>query len=241
MSAPVPVPVAPASKTLSQLQNGTPENGIAFSPSNFSPATIHKFSSQDSLGVPLQTSWTFWVDKANKGSTAAEYTASLKKIYTFATVQGFWSVLNHIPGVHDLPNRSYYHLMREERQPLWEDPIISRGGTWRIKCYKKDTVRVWKELLLASIGEQFDSSLAPGDNIAGLSVSPRPRDDLIQIWNYDAQLAVNDNVLEKVHSLVPDVTFLAEFYKPHQTHSAYEGEKTDGYENTSFNITGVVN
>jgi hypothetical protein len=36
---------------------------LAFSPSNFSPATISNFTSQDSIGVPLQTSWTFWIDK----------------------------------------------------------------------------------------------------------------------------------------------------------------------------------
>ncbi len=30
--------------------------------------------------------------------------------------------------------------MREERQPLWEDPAICYGGTWRLKCMKKDTV-----------------------------------------------------------------------------------------------------
>ena len=30
---------------------------------------------------------------------------------------------------------------REERQPLWEDPVICKGGTWRLKCTKKDTVR----------------------------------------------------------------------------------------------------
>ena len=36
---------------------------------------------------------------------------------------------------------------------------------------------------------------------------------LFKIWNYDAQLAVNDSVLDKIHKLVPDVTFLAEFYK----------------------------
>ena len=36
--------------------------------------------------------------------------------------------------------------------------------------------------------------------------------------------------MEKVHSLDPDVQFLAEFYKPHQTHAAFEGKRTQGYE-----------
>jgi hypothetical protein len=36
---------------------------------------------------------------------------------------------------------------------------------------------------------------------------------IFQIWNYKAQLAVNDTVLAKVHSLVPGMNFLAEFYK----------------------------
>lgn len=238
MSAPVPVQKLLAHR----IQNGVvgSPDSLAFSPSNFSPATINKFTAQENIGVPLQTPWTFWIDKASKGSTAAEYQANLKKVYTVATVQGFWSVYNHIPEICQLPLRSYYHLMREERQPLWEDPVICKGGTWRLKCTKKDTAVVWKELLLAAIGQQFESDLAPGDDIAGLSVSPRERDDLIQIWNYDATLAVNDTVLNKVHSLVPDVNFLAEFYKPHQTHSAYEGRKMAGYENTAHNVTGVV-
>ena len=196
------------------------------------------------------------IARATKGATAAEYQANLKKVYTVSTVQGFWSVFNHIPCLSELPHGSYYHLMREERPPLWEDPHICNGGTWRMKCRKQDTVRVWKELLLASIGEQFEESLAQGDDICGLSVSPRDRDDIIQvtinstvyptrdqtlnkvvlqIWNYDANLAVKGNVLQKIHSLVPDVQFLAEFYKPHQTHVAYEGKRTQGMETTAYN------
>jgi len=213
---------------------------LAFSPSNFSPSTISNFTTSESVGVPLHTSWTFWIDKASKGSTAAQYQANLKKVYTVSTVQGFWSVFNHIPCVTELPQRSYYHLMREERQPLWEDPHICNGGTWRIKCRKQDTIRVWKELLLAAIGEQFEDDLRNGDDICGLSVSPRDRDDIIQIWNYDANLAASDTVLSKVHSLVPDVQFMAEFYKPHQTHAAYEGKRTVGLENTAHNLTGAT-
>ena len=36
---------------------------MAFSPSNMSPNTITSFTNSDSVGVPLHTSWTFWIDK----------------------------------------------------------------------------------------------------------------------------------------------------------------------------------
>ena len=76
---------------------------------------------------------------------------------------------------------------------------------------------VWKELLLAAIGEQFLDSVGEDDEICGLSVSPRERDDLIQIWNTRAETVSRDEkedkVLRKIHELLPEVKFLAEFYK----------------------------
>lgn len=73
--------------------------------------------------------------------------------------------------------------------------------------------RLWKELLLAAIGEQFEGHLAPGDEVCGISVSVRERDDLLQIWNYDSSLITEATIMKKVHSLVPDIMFGAEFYK----------------------------
>ena len=74
----------------------------------------------------------------------------MKKIYTVSTVQGFWSVYHHIPDVWELRLRTYYHLMREEREPLWEDPALAKGGVWRIKCPKKETVslNLWCDQIL---------------------------------------------------------------------------------------------
>jgi len=195
---------------------------MSFSPSKMSSHTLNHFKQcEENEGVPLQTAWTFWIDKAVHNASLNEYKANIKKIYTVSTVQGFWSVYKHIPDVSELRLRCYYHLMRDEREPVWEDPALANGGVWRIKCPKRETSYVWKELLLAAIGEQFIDFLPEDDDICGLSVSPREKDDLIQIWNINSKAVQQSRVLEKVHSLVPDVRFNAEFYKPHQTHSAF--------------------
>ena len=114
---------------------------MSFSPSKMTSQTLDHFNRQESEGVPLQTSWTFWLDKAVHNASLNEYKANIKKIYTVSTVQGFWSVYKHIPDVSELRLRSYYHLMRDEREPVWEDPALANGGVWRIKCPKRDTVR----------------------------------------------------------------------------------------------------
>ena len=85
--------------------------------------------------------------------SASEYESNLKKIYTFSTIQGFWAVFNNVPSVAELQIRYSYHLMRDERRPIWEDSYNQGGGTWRFRCEKKDTVcihivifftRIWK-------------------------------------------------------------------------------------------------
>ena len=68
-------------------------------------------------------------------------------------------------------------------------------------------------MLLAVIGEQLTDSLAVGDEVGGLSVSVRDRENIIQIWNKDSSVAESATITEKVKQLLPDVTFSAVFYK----------------------------
>merc|ERR1712142_19893 len=207
--------------------NGTSQTTVASSPA-LHPDAYDALQKDELEGVPLNTPWTFWIDKATRGATAAEYEANMKRVYSVSTVQSFWSVYNNIPDAGELSVRYSYHLMRGSRRPMWEDEANQKGGTWRIKVNKRDTSHVWKELLLATIGEQFEGNLASGDEICGITVSIRESDDLLQIWNGNCELTEQATVMKKLHSLVPDVMFTAEFYKSHQTHHAYEGEKNSG-------------
>ncbi|XP_014233227.1 eukaryotic translation initiation factor 4E type 3-like [Trichogramma pretiosum] len=218
-SAPVTVPKKSEEQQQQQLINKS-EDALSRSPV-IGREMVNSIENDQEVGVPLQTPWTFWLDKAISGTTTEEYKANLKKIYTVNTVQKFWAVFNHIPSASEIQERYSYHLMRDERYPLWEEPFHQKGGTWRFKCHKNDTAKVWKEVVVAAIGEQFSECLAEDDEVCGVTVSIRDRDDLIQIWNTSAELAPKAKLLEKVHSLVPEIKFVAEFYKPHQSHHAY--------------------
>lgn len=189
----------------------------------------------DEADAELETAWSFWVDRCFRGASKQDYEAGIKRIHTVKTVQTFWSVFNHIPDVSRLPKSYSYHLMRNDRRPLWEDPENSKGGLWKLKCKKEDTSLVWYELLLAGIGEQLSDCVSPCDDIIGLSVGCRDKEDIIQIWNLDSRYESEARVIERVQELVPNVEFTAKFYKPHNSREVFEGTSSENNKNKSNN------
>jgi len=81
---------------------------------------------------------------------------------------------------------------------------------------------VWYELLLAGIGEQLSDCVSPLDDIVGLSVGCRDKEDIIQIWNLDHKYYTDATIFEHIQDLVPNVKFSVKFYKPHNLHDAFE-------------------
>ena len=118
---------------------------------------------------------------------------------------------------------------------------------------------MWFELVLAGIGEQFSDCVSPMDDIVGLTVGKRDKDDIIQIWNaygriYNNLLSHNKalifflkfvsdhnyhksaRVCDKLQELVPNIKFSVIFYKAHALHEAFEnGGQPHQKTNNNFN------
>ena len=72
---------------------------------------------------------------------------------------------------------------------------------------------MWREVLLAAIGEQLSDWVSNSDDVVGVSVGRREKDDIIQIWNLDYRHHSEAVIIKKLQELVPHVKFSAVFYK----------------------------
>jgi len=73
-------------------------------------------------------------------------------------------------------------FFKEGIKPLWEHEANKRGGRWLVHLRKEIVNRCWENILLAMLGEQF----MVGEEICGAMVSVRYNEDIISLWNRNA-------------------------------------------------------
>ncbi|XP_020867237.1 eukaryotic translation initiation factor 4E-2 isoform X2 [Arabidopsis lyrata subsp. lyrata] len=131
----------------------------------------------------FQSSWTFWFDNPSSKSNQVTWGSSLRSLYTFATIEEFWSLYNNIhPPTKWVPGADLY-CFKHKIEPKWEDPICANGGKWTMFFPKAATLESnWLNTLLALVGEQFDQ----GDEICGTVLNFRTRGDRISLWTKNA-------------------------------------------------------
>ncbi|KAK4266204.1 hypothetical protein QN277_027161 [Acacia crassicarpa] len=131
----------------------------------------------------LDRKWTFWFDNQTKPKQGAAWGTSLRKVYTFDTVEEFWCLHDQIFKPSKLPGNADFHLFKSGIEPKWEDPECATGGKWTATSSRKANLdSMWLETLMALIGEQFDE----GDDICGVVASVRQRQDKISLWTKTA-------------------------------------------------------
>lgn len=186
--------------------------------------------------VPIQNAYSFSYIKRSSGAKGVgeveSYEKSIKDLGEFKTVQGFWRIYNHLIRPNDLSNSMEYHLFKAGIKPMWEDPANRKGGKWTVRVRKGISSRYWEDLILAIIGEQFDV----GNEICGAVVSIRYSEDVISLWNRNAD---NGEACSRIRDTMRKVLNLPHFisleYRRHDT------SLTDTTAARNANTTGTTN
>ncbi|XP_075482749.1 eukaryotic translation initiation factor 4E-2-like [Primulina tabacum] len=131
---------------------------------------------------PLEHAWTFWFDNPSAKQKQAAWGSSMRPIYTFSTVEDFWSVYNNIHHPSKLVVGADFYCFKNKIEPKWEDPVCANGGKWTASFSRGKSDTPWLYTLLAMIGEQFDY----GDEICGAVVNVRIRQEKISVWTKNA-------------------------------------------------------
>lgn len=66
---------------------------------------------------------------------------------------------------------------------MWEDEANKLGGRWVIRVNKGFSNKLWEDLTLAMIGEQFELE----NEIHGIVIVLKPNGDTIAVWNKNSR------------------------------------------------------
>jgi len=178
----------------------------------------------DEFRVELENTWVFWFEQPDLKPPRA--------LHNFKTVQGFWEFFNNIPAPDRITPKANLHVMIQGMEPKSDAKENINGGAWLFRLKNKEsTAALWKELVLACVGEQFALSLEHTDEINGLTLGIRPpgNANYVQIWNRNTDEIARGKIFKKIKTLVPDINELTDFeYKSFFT----ENNKTNNPNNT---------
>ena len=106
----------------------------------------------------------------------------MQPVASFNSVEQFWNAYRHIKRPSDVNEKADFHMFKEGIKPVWEDAANCKGGKWILRLKKGLSSRIWENLLLAMIGEQF----LVGEEICGAVCSIRNQEDIVSLWNRTA-------------------------------------------------------
>ncbi|XP_050367436.1 uncharacterized protein LOC126785829 [Argentina anserina] len=131
-------------------------------------------------------SWTFWV-----GRSATP--GSICPVYTFTTVEGFWSFYNNMCQPSQLTPGFDFYFFKDNIEPKWEgeESVHAEGGKWTLSFSRGESNFPWQQTLQALVNEQFRHR----HDVCGAVVNVRDEQEKISLWtknaaNENAQLSI---------------------------------------------------
>ncbi|KAI0705224.1 translation initiation factor eIF 4e-like domain-containing protein [Cytidiella melzeri] len=194
---------------------------------------------------PLRNTWVFWYRQQRApGNKITNYEEGIKKVAEFSSVESFWSLWTHLNSPSSLlPTTDYLLFHKGVRRPVWEDPLNLSGGKWIIRLRKGVADRLWEDLVLAVIGDQFaDCDVEPsGDEadgkngsasewpqLCGCTISVRQNEDIITVWN---RVEGDAKLKDKINQTIRRVMSL-----PGTTNMEYKSNNDSMQDKSSFRV-----
>ncbi|CAE7627100.1 CDC33 [Symbiodinium sp. CCMP2592] len=163
--------------------------------------------------LPLRYTWSIWEQIMQSTDKTSAYSDATHKVASFATVQTFWKLWNHMPQpselleqkrmVREQPDGLHVidavMIFRENIRPEWEDKTNAAGGHFQFQLKPQigggQVDEYWNNLVLGMIG----ATIEPANMITGLRLvdklsGPRAAGVIrLEVWfsNYDDTQAVN--------------------------------------------------
>lgn len=193
--------------------------------------------------LALQSRWSIWYDQKkpsnnDKGQKSTkDWKQNLHKVGDFNTVLSFWRYYAWTRKPSDLDKGTSLYVFRGDVEPMWES--FPNGGCWFIRFDKNHVAsgvidRVWEELLLAVVGEQFRTP-----ELVGVSLAARQNQNrvshIISIWNNDskakqaAKFRIGERLKVLLHLAADSTIEYKLFQKAIEDGSTYRGAQPYTY------------
>lgn len=132
---------------------------------------------------------------------------------SIGSIEQLWLSLSSIKKSYELPISTELLIFKTGINPVWEDPINTKGGRWVFRFsrrfneddstkIRKRITLIWERLLIKTLtGQLIPSSYTEEyqdlllNDICGLVLSVRKDEDIISIWNSNLNFKKNKDKL----------------------------------------------
>ncbi|CDW89504.1 eukaryotic translation initiation factor 4e type 2 [Stylonychia lemnae] len=168
-------------------QGSTNSTGVVNSSQDLAmhdPAIIFSSSTESSATTKINT-----ISSSVIGAAADDLltTTELEYLYTYWIFQKQQQNRDHHLSANEFESQikpiAKFKTFVDEVKPMWEDEANKNGGRWVIRVNKGYSNKLWEDLTLAMIGEQFECE----NEIHGIVIVIKPSGDTIAIWNKNSR------------------------------------------------------
>jgi hypothetical protein len=143
------------------------------------------------MDYSLSDKWVLWAHLPHDTDWSLK---SYYKIHSFDDLKD--SILLNHSFSDDFIRNCMLFLMKDNINPIWEDPNNKNGGCFSFKVNNKDVPAIWKILFYTLVGDTLSNDNNFLHNICGITISPKKTFCIIKIWtrtcNYQNPTLLNN-------------------------------------------------